>query len=76
MDKSSELDCYLFYMWNRWDSSECDAVFGFKSERIWRKWRQCQDQYTSDGAPAPFYSDLTKTEREKIVERAVKYYNE
>ncbi len=28
MDKTSPLDCYLYYMWNAWDSTENDKVFG------------------------------------------------
>lgn len=27
MDKSSELDCYLYFMWNQWDSKWNDIVF-------------------------------------------------
>lgn len=28
MDKTSELDCFLYYMWNAWDCWENDKVFG------------------------------------------------
>lgn len=28
MDKSSELDCYLYYMWNKWNAWENDKIFG------------------------------------------------
>lgn len=31
MDKSSELDCYLYFMWNRWNAWENDRVFGEKA---------------------------------------------
>lgn len=75
MDKSLTLDCYLWYMWNRWDKEECSAVFAYESERIWRKWEQNINEYLRDGAPAPFYANLTPTQRTKLVERAVAYYN-
>ena len=75
MDKSSELDCYLYFMWNKWNEEECETIFKANSKQIWRGWELYRDRNGHDGAPAPFYAELTKSERKKIVERAVAYYN-
>lgn len=76
MNKKSDLDCYLYYMWNAWSGYECEEIFGENlGKHIWNKWcRQC-DRCGLDGAPAPFYAELDTKSRRKIVERAVAHYN-
>lgn len=77
MDKSSELDCYLFFMWNTWSYGDCISIFGETlGSHIWEKWlRECE-RFGGKGAPASFYAELDRETRKKIVERAIKYYNE
>lgn len=77
MDKSSTLDCYLFYMWNKWNEDECKDIFGNGiGANIWRKWQTRAHQCGLTAAPAQLYADLSGSNRKLIVERAVKYYNE
>lgn len=72
----SELDCYLFYMWNAWSKDECMAIFGERfGEHIWNKWEKQCDRRGLDGAPAPFYANCDTEVRRKIIERAVAHYN-
>ena len=76
MDKSSTLDCYLYYMWNAWSYGDCISIFGETlGSHIWNKWvRECE-RSGGKGAPASFYAKLDKETRIKIVERAMTYYN-
>lgn len=76
MDKSSTLDCYLYYMWNTWSYEECIIIFGeMIGSHIWVKWiRECQD-FGAKGAPASFYAELDRGTRKKIVQRAIAHYN-
>lgn len=72
MNKNSELDCFLFYMWNVWGYDECVAHF---SEHIWIKWVEAADECGTVSAPAKFYAELDDKTRKAIVELAVAYYN-
>lgn len=76
MDKNSQLDCYMFYMWNEWSEDECISIFGERLGRhIWSKWEAHCDDYTSSGAVATIYASLDADKRRKIVERAIAHYN-
>ena len=77
MDKSSTLDCYLYFMWNRWNEEECKGIFGDgMGEKIWSKWEARARQCGLTAAPAQLYADLSGSNRKLIVKHAVKYYNE
>lgn len=76
MDKKSELDCYMFYMWNVWSKDESIAIFGERlGNHIWNKWCHKVDVSGADGVPASIYSELDADKRRKIVDRAIKHYN-
>lgn len=76
MNKDSDLDCYLFFMWNEWCKDICLAIFGkLMGEHIWGKWCHLCEEYRSVGAPAAIYSELDAEKRRAIVERAIKHYN-
>ena len=76
MNNKSELDCYLFYMWNEWRYAECVAIFGLRlGEHFWGKWCYYVKKYRTVGAVAPFYTALDADNRHKIVERAMAHYN-
>lgn len=72
MNPKSELDCFLFYMWNVWGYDECVSHF---NEHIWSKWVEADEQSGYKGAPAKFYAELDGKTRKAIVELAVAYYN-
>lgn len=76
MDKKSELDCFLFYMWNVWSKGESVAIFGeCLGNHIWGKWLHKCGVSGVCGAPASIYSELDADKRRKIVDRAIKHYN-
>lgn len=76
MDRNSELDCYLYYMWNRWDYSECRITFGrHLVDHIWSKWLSLCESDGRTGAAASIYALLDGEQRKKLVERAVRHYN-
>ncbi len=76
MNKESELDCYLYYMWNQWNNSTCVRIFGeMLGTHIWSKWIKACEECGSDGAPALFYSMLDYDTRKEIVNNALAHYN-
>lgn len=96
MDKKSPIDCFLYFMWNRYDALTNDIIFHERASEptfdtisgqmiigatiniqnhIWNMWCAIHDKYRA-GAPAVFYAELDYDNRKKIVEYAIKYYNE
>lgn len=76
MNKKSELDCYLYYMWNQWRKDIPIKLFGrMLGSHLWDKWCKACDECGADGAPALFYSFLDIKTRGVIVNNAVSYYN-
>lgn len=77
MDKSSTLDCYLYYMWNVWSEEECNKIIEYwRAVHVWSKWiDHCTDKGAL-AAAATFYAEIDPGVRRMIVERAIKYYNE
>lgn len=76
MDKTSQLDCYLYFMWNDWDKDKCLKMFGMDmGEHIWAKWRSSLCNCGIGGAPSAFYSSLDADRRKAIVAAAVAHYN-
>lgn len=82
MNKNSELDCFLYYMWNEWSLGVCqticpnsyDPVYG---SHLWRVWVNARNKCNGSpvGAAAQFYADLDSDTRRKIVDAAVHHYN-
>ena len=70
---------FMFYMWNRWCEEECKEVFGKDDfyPHFWNKWCGiCKMLGTAHGAAEMFYAELSDRNRDKLVRRAVEYYNE
>lgn len=77
MKKESELECYLYFMWNDFCDYYCNKIFGEKEGRIlYNIYLSCCDRCHHEGAAATFYQELSENEREKLVQFAVKYYND
>lgn len=71
----NDVSKYFYYMWNRWNEDECKAVF--KDDfypHFWNKWCDICDAYGVRGAAERFYSALSESNRDKIVERAKEIY--
>lgn len=76
MDKNSELECYLYYMWNLWSLDECKRIFADTCfSHIWAKWMQYTERCGCTGAPASFYASLDDEKRDTLRKYAVKHYN-
>lgn len=76
MNKQSELDCYLYFMWNAWSYDECIALFGENlGKHIWSKWNALCCDCGVAGAPAALYAALDEEKHQTLKERAVAYYN-
>lgn len=75
MDKTSQLDCYLYYMWNEWCYNVCFNAFpAYIASHLWDKWRYCIEECGA-GAPALFYSQVDTDIRKTLVKCAVEHYN-
>lgn len=76
MNTKSELDCYLYYMWNVWSRSISIGIFGeMRGAHLWEKWEIACESCGADGAPALFYSMLDSNARREIVEKSITHYN-
>ena len=76
MHKSSELECYLYFMWNEWSARLCAEIFADTChENLWNGWRRKVDELGATGAAASWYLVLDDGNRRRIREAAVKYYN-
>lgn len=76
MDKKSELDCYLYFMWNNWSRNICFDIFGERlGEHIWIKWTQLCQKDGAVGAPASLYAICDSNVRNKLKQRAYEQYN-
>lgn len=81
MNKNSELDCYLYWMWNVWSEDVCekmwpnwyDPIYG---NYMWGKWMNSCQICGGDGvgAAARFYAQVDDAIRRRIVEAAKAYY--
>ncbi len=75
MDKNSELDCFLYFIWNAWNEEICHRLYPAAiANHLWPKWLTIHEKY-SIGAPAVFYSMLDTQLRKELVSAAVTHYN-
>ena len=71
---TDNVSSYFFYMWNRWSHEECEAVYGNMSAHIWKKWcAACTPSVW--GAAERLYAELSESNRQLLVERAVNLYD-
>ena len=76
MDKTSELECYLYFMWNVWCKQVCEEIFADTChEYLWDGWKRKVNELGTIGATASWYWVLDDSNRRRIREAAVKYYN-
>lgn len=76
MDKTSELECYMYFMWNEWSARLCAEIFADTChEHLWDGWKRKVDEIGATGAAASWYLVLDNVNRRRIREAAVKYYN-
>lgn len=81
MDKQQEfmndVTSFFFYMWNAWSIEECEVAFQHSNcnwQHFWNKWCGYCEQYGSR-AIEPFYAELSDSNRDLLVKRAVELYN-
>lgn len=76
MDKTSQLDCYLYFMWNVWCYDVCLNIFpSVIAKHLWDKWLRATESCGSAGAPAQFYSQVDADIRKTLVQCALVHYN-
>ena len=75
--KSNDVTSFFYYMWNKWSEEECKVVF--KDDyypHFWNKWCEAYDtMHGPCGAAELFYMMLSETNRDKLVKRALEYYD-
>ena len=74
--KSNDVTSFFYYMWNRWSEKECQTVWkGENWQHFWDKWCGICKAYGSHGAAERFYAELSDNNRDKLVARAVEFYD-
>lgn len=74
MARYNDVECFLYYMYNKWSLSESKHVFGDNlGLHVYEKWLE-KHQYSKD-VTMSWFSDLDKSCRDKIVERAKEIYS-
>lgn len=70
---ANAVSSFFFYMWNAWCEEECKLIFN-NYRHFWNKWCSLagNDVY---GASEKFFSELSDTNRELLVNRAVAVYD-
>lgn len=70
---ANAVSSFFFYMWNAWCEDECKLIFN-NYRHFWDKWCSLavKDIY---GAAEKFFSELSDTNRELLVNRAVAVYD-
>jgi len=74
MAKNNDIECFMYYMYNRWSMTESKHIFGDDlGLHIYNKWLEKQE-YSHD-VNISWYGDLDKTCRNKVLERAKELYS-
>lgn len=75
MAKYNEVECFMYYMYNRWNLNESKKLFGNDlGTHIFNKWTG-KREYSHDQTMS-WYGDLDKKCRDKLLERAKEIYGE
>jgi hypothetical protein len=73
MAKYNEVECFMYYMYNRWNLNESKKLFGESlGDHIYTKWTE-KIEYSIDRTMS-WYGDLDKKCRDKLLERAKEIY--
>lgn len=73
MAKYNEVECFMYYMYNKWNLSEAKHVFGEDlGTHIYNKWVG-KHEYSHD-VTMSWYGDLDTSCRNKIYKRAIELY--
>lgn len=74
MAKYNEVECFMYYMYNKWDIYESIRLFGEDlGHHIFFKFTQ-KSEYSHDQTMS-WYGDLDKKCRDKIYNRAIELYS-
>lgn len=72
MAKNNDIECFMYYMYNRWSLSESKHVFGDDlGTHIYGKWVKL----TSHHDTLYWYGELDKDCRNKLANRAKELYS-
>lgn len=80
MNKTSDLDCFLYWMWNVWNKDVCenlypkwyDPIYG---NYLWGVWMKAVESSGNNchAAPAQFYANVDCNIRKRFVDVARQY---
>ena len=74
----NDISSFFYYMWNAWCEEECEKAFANSNcnwMHFWNKWCAICDNYGVYGAAERFYAELSETNRDLLVERAIALYD-
>lgn len=70
---ANAVSSFFFYMWNEWCEDECKIIFN-DYRHFWNKWCSLAGNDVF-GATEKFFSELSDTNKELLVNRAVAVYD-
>lgn len=74
MTQCNDVECFMYYMYNKWCLEESISLFGENlGKHIFNKW--CDLSNTSDQTML-WYGELDKVCRNKVYERALSVYKQ
>lgn len=72
----NDVTSFFFYMWNAWSKEECQKAFeGGNWQHFWSKWCGICKAHSVYGAAERFYAELSESNRDKLVSRALEVYD-
>jgi hypothetical protein len=72
----NDVTSFFFYMWNAWCKEECQKVWeGCNWQHFWDKWVGIYKAYGVQGAAERFYAELSNSNRDRLVRRALEVYD-
>lgn len=75
-DTLSAVESFMYYMWNAFSDREASNInWHCSRDHIIEKWHHYCDKYGPNGAIAPFFGELDGTNRQALVDRAMKLYD-
>lgn len=74
----NDVTSFFFYMWNAWGKRECEIIFSQSNcnwQHFWDKWCAICDKHGVFSATEHFYAELSDSNRDLLVARALSMYN-
>ena len=76
--ETNDVSSFFYYMWNRWSKEECEIAFRNSNcnwQHFWEKWCGICERHGVWGAAERFFAELSESNKDLLVQRAVSCYD-